>query len=234
MRSVLGSRASIGGVLGSGRGAAATADWWLSGGVSAANAIAVYQPIGAASLAASYTNLANPGTYNAAPGVAPTWSAVTGWSGNGAAYLTTGIYPPWGGWTFIARYSNAVTGVILGASSVINSQRTVQIYPYYADNNRIYLHNGRARRTTGIRSESGVMAISGSLCYFNGSLDTVSDWFSTAESGTYGELFLVAQSLDGAPAAYFNGTIQAVAIYNTTLSAAQVAAISSAMSALTG
>ena len=30
-----------------------------------------YQPKGAASLAASYFNLANPGTYNAAPGTAP-------------------------------------------------------------------------------------------------------------------------------------------------------------------
>ena len=39
MRSVLGSGRSIGGVLGSGRGGAA-ADWWLSGGVSAAGGAA--------------------------------------------------------------------------------------------------------------------------------------------------------------------------------------------------
>ena len=73
---VLGSRAAMGYVLG--RGAGAAAQWWLSGGVSAANCVAAYQPIGATSLAASYTNLANPGTYTAAPGVAPTFDAATG------------------------------------------------------------------------------------------------------------------------------------------------------------
>jgi len=38
--------------------------WWLSGGIAAANCVAAYQPKGAASLEASYVNLANPGTYN--------------------------------------------------------------------------------------------------------------------------------------------------------------------------
>jgi hypothetical protein len=74
------------------RAAAAAVPWWLAGGVAAANAIAVYQPKGAADLAASYVNLANPGTYDAAPGTAPTFDAATGWTFNGSTqYLTTGV-----------------------------------------------------------------------------------------------------------------------------------------------
>ena len=64
-----------------------SANWWEAGG--ATGAVAVYQPIGAASLAASYVNLANPGTYDAAPGVAPTWASA-GWTSNGTEYLGYG------------------------------------------------------------------------------------------------------------------------------------------------
>lgn len=90
--------------------------WWLAGGVSAANAIVAYQPIGAANLAGSYINLANAGTHNAAPGVAPTFDASTGWTFNGTQYLTTTITPndsP----SIIIRYSNSLAfgGPILGA-----------------------------------------------------------------------------------------------------------------------
>jgi len=55
-------------------------DWWLAGGINAANCIAAYQPIGAADYATSKVNLANPGTYDAYEGTAPDWSAVTGWT----------------------------------------------------------------------------------------------------------------------------------------------------------
>ncbi len=77
------------GRLGVGKQTSAAA-WWLSGGISAANCIAAYQPKGAADLAASYVNLANPGTYNAAPGVAPTWAAADGWTFGGTNYLLCG------------------------------------------------------------------------------------------------------------------------------------------------
>jgi len=56
-------------------------EWWLAGGISAANCLAAYQPKGAASYAASKVNLANPGTYNLSDGAAyPTWDAVNGWT----------------------------------------------------------------------------------------------------------------------------------------------------------
>ena len=62
----------------------AVAPWWK---VAGKTCVAAYQPKGAASLAASYVNLANPGTYDAAPGAAPTWASATGWTFNGTQYL---------------------------------------------------------------------------------------------------------------------------------------------------
>jgi hypothetical protein len=61
-------------LLGGGRRAT---PWWY---VAGQTCVAAYQPIGAPSLAASYVILANPGTYDAAPGVAPTFDAATGWT----------------------------------------------------------------------------------------------------------------------------------------------------------
>jgi hypothetical protein len=65
--------------------AAAAASFWYS------DALVAYQPKGAASLAASYSNLGTGGaTYDAAPGVAPTLSG--GWVFNGSdQYLTSGL-----------------------------------------------------------------------------------------------------------------------------------------------
>jgi hypothetical protein len=69
--------------------AAASADWWA---VAGKTCIAAYQPKGAADLAASYVNLANPGTYNAALGTAPTHASATGWTFNGTTQcLKTGV-----------------------------------------------------------------------------------------------------------------------------------------------
>lgn len=77
-----------------GAGVVSVTPWYLAGGITAAQCMAAYQPKGAASLAASYTNLANVGTYTAAPGTAPAFATATGWTFNGATnnrYLETGI-----------------------------------------------------------------------------------------------------------------------------------------------
>src|SRR3989344_5141970 len=90
--------------------------WATSGG--APTPVAAYQPIGSASLTASYANLANPGTYTAAVGVAPTFAASTGWTFASASsqYLTTGIIHD-AGWSIIARWSGATlaNSVAIGA-----------------------------------------------------------------------------------------------------------------------
>ena len=95
-------------------GSAEVVPWYLSGGVSRANCLAAYQAIGAASLAESYVNLVNPGTYDLSGGTAPTWAAESGWTFNGAdQYKTTGIDPAANAtqtWSMIVRYSNCTAG----------------------------------------------------------------------------------------------------------------------------
>lgn len=229
IRSVLGSRASIGGPLGSGRGGAAA--WYLAGGVSAANCVAAYQPKGAASLSASYTNLANPGTYTAAPGVAPTLTA-DGWTGTGTQYLTTGIVPA-SGWSMIVRFvslsAEATDNAFCGSYGSGNTFFLVQ--PRYPVSNSRFYGNGGISTAISGRISSGVMAIAGGTGY----LDGVQDYTGMAAwSGTGYGIYLMAANGSGTlnSQSPINGSVAAVAIYNATLSAAQVAEISSAMAAL--
>ena len=63
-----------------------TRQWWLAGGIHPSQVVAAYQPKGAASLAASYVNLANPGTNDAQVGVAPGLDS-SGWVFTGTEKL---------------------------------------------------------------------------------------------------------------------------------------------------
>jgi hypothetical protein len=96
----------------------------MSGGAPAisfpSGCIAAYYPIGAASLAASYTNLANPGVSDATTLTPPTWDAVNGWKFDAASsqYLETIACPPDA--TIFVRYSNlvlAANGIIYGTGN---------------------------------------------------------------------------------------------------------------------
>lgn len=53
--------------------------WWDEGGISDTVCLAAWQPKNAASLAASYTNLKKPGTYDLTGTTPPTWNASQGW-----------------------------------------------------------------------------------------------------------------------------------------------------------
>ena len=234
IRHVLGSRASIGGVLGSGRGGAAAA-WYLAGGVSAANCAAAYQPIGAASLSASYDNIAAPGngladgTYDAAPGVAPTFDTATGWTLAGSQYLTTGVVPVNNQtWSLIVRFSNVGSfGVpVFACASAAGATPYLGVEPWdNASNSRRYFAGNIYSTST--RVDNGVMAVAGNQGYYNGSAD--GGTIGTA-TGTFQAIFIGKLGLYNG--FWFTGKIQALAIYNATLSAAQVAAISAAMAAL--
>lgn len=221
----LGGGVQIGGVLGKAQGAAAS-PWWLAGG--APTPVAAYQPIGAASLAASYVNLANPGTYNAAPGVAPTWAAATGWTFNGSTqYLTAGIVL-FGGWTVLLRFSSATLGTtanIFGASPDATNRfrfgpRTAGI---------IYVF-GAAVATVAPAITSGVIGMAGSQPYRNG----VTDGAAMAAWTGSGSIvaFIGAFNSAGSPSGYQAANVQALAIYSATLTGAQVAAVTAAMNLL--
>ena len=73
------------------KGGAVVVPWYLAGGTSIANVIAAHQPLGAASLAASYDDIAHVATtWNAAPGSAPTFDASYGWLFDSSDVLNVG------------------------------------------------------------------------------------------------------------------------------------------------
>lgn len=220
---------------------AAPSGWWLSGGVAAANCLAAYTPIGAASLAASYDNNAAPGngladgTYDAAPGTAPAWAAASGWSFALASsqYLTTGITIPNTTYSAIARFSNVTVPAGTKEGYLIGSFQDLAKYwgiaPVgYAGENKVYYCWGRyVQITPGL--SSGVLAIAGLQPYRNGIAEA-----STIPSGMTSGKALYIGAINGSAGYYLTGKIQALAIYSVTLTADQVAAISAAMAALTG
>ena len=69
---------------------AAAADWWA---VAGKTCVAAYQPKGAADLAASYVNLANPGTYDAVPDSSFSFDVSIGWIFDNYRRAATGEGP---------------------------------------------------------------------------------------------------------------------------------------------
>lgn len=210
---------SIGAVLG--RSAGAAAQWWMAAGVTP---VAAYAPKGAASLAASYVNLANPGTYDCAAGVAPTWDATGGWAFNGTTqYLTTGVLPA-SGWSMIARFSDAGTGYLVGAKG----SNFWGLFPRYSDAYAMYLAgaSGAAGQFKAPNIATGVMGFAGGKAYRNGADDGLTLTQAAAPTSLY---IGAAHNVSGATENYCFGKIQSVWIGNTTLSAAQMATQSAAM-----
>ena len=195
--------------------------WYRAGG--APEPVAVYQPVGAADLASSYVNLVNPGTYDATPGVAPTWDDVNGWIFNGSTqYLDTGLSPQ-STWTVLVQFSNSESGEsggcdYFGISSFTGSYffgpRTTVMG--YTNATSIWLEFGSAPFVS-----SGNIGIAGANGYLNGG-NTPSDAYIGATNADF----------QGAPDRFIQADIQAVVIYNQILTPAQVLAVSNAMAAL--
>lgn len=205
--------------------------WWLSGGVAAANCVAAYQAKGAASLAASYVNLANPGTNNAAPGVAPTFNAETGWTFNGTTqYLRTGLIPANDqSWSMLIRYSD-----MAGSSLSVMYEADWPARGSFGFNIRpsdwlCFVNNGGEGYIT-ISSTGGVLGVAGNRGYYNGTQDSdvILGWNTTSSY----EIPIGCRNRFGVFGAYCGTKIQAMAVYSATLTAPQVAAISAAMAAL--
>lgn len=217
------------GFLGGGIGP--TAITWRSSGwweVAGQTCVAAYQPKGAASLAASYINLANPGTYDAAPGTAPSFDTATGWTFAAASsqYLTTGIV--FGvNWTILVRVGSATQsfGYLIGAQST-SAALNVGFMPY-GSTSRYYVH-GTQLAIAGAQTGASIMAIAGANGYLNGALEAGS---MTPGAGVNRTLFIAARNT-GSASNHFSGIIRAIAIYNSTLTAAQVAALTTKMAAL--
>ncbi len=202
--------------------------WWMAAGIMPT---VVYAPKGATDLASSYVNLVNPGANNAAPGTAPTWDTVNGWTFTAAStqYLTTSIVPGTA-WTMICRFSNssAANSFLMGAR--VDSVTDQFVLSPNAGVNHRYGY-GNLQNNTGGNLTSGVMTLAGGICYLNGTAD------GNVSAGTFTTAIRplvvgATNNNNGVISAFITGNIQAIWIANSQISAANAATLSNVMAAL--
>ena len=200
------------------------AKWWQ---VPGATCIAAYQPKGAADLAASYVNLASPGTYNATwSGASPSWSASNGWICSTSNYLRTGVVPVDGDF-YIARYSNAaigvyIAGVLSGASKTqALVQTTTVLYCY-----------GTTDRTKTPTLAGGVVAVTKTQAYRDGVSETLT--MNESLGAMSHDIWIATRNGNGTPHGTGTIYIQAFAYYRPgdQPTAGDVAALTARMQAL--
>lgn len=205
-------------------GIGATVPWYRAGGAPVP--IAVYQPYGAASLAASYTNLVTPGTYDAAAGVAPTWDAVNGWAFDGAAWLNTGVVPASGN-SMMVQYSGVGLPLANGwAAGVDGTNNKLYLSPYFAAH--CLYGSGNFKSGAAANLSYGNLCVTNQTGYRNGVSDAAAiGAFSAAQ--TRAIIIGGLRNSDNSTGNYLQLFIKALAIWPTALSGDQVTAIISAI-----
>lgn len=203
--------------------------WYLRGGIAKANCIGAYKAVGAASQAASYINLVTPGTYNISGGATPpTWASATGWTFDGANdFLATGIIPDGKNWTYIVKFSNT-TSDQGSAVGVFDTNLCVAIYPRRtALTNSHYCYNSSAGAFSEVYPilAAGVMAKTNLKMFSDGYQDQA---LADSSPGANTTQVLIGKLSAGGGQMYA-GKIQYVAVYNTTLTDAQILAVTKAI-----
>jgi hypothetical protein len=208
-------------------------DWWdpNSDGLSV---WAAYAAKGAASLAASYTDLSG-NSHDAGVGVAPTWNGTDGWMFNGVSqYLTTTFVPANDqSQSFLVQFTNGPgtqwKGMLGMRDTSAGSTGRFLVWGQSA--------TGKIRYTNGVTGVDVVAApAAGNLCVAGnqGYRDGVADgsslpaWVDTPILNIY----IGALNSEGSPAFFTPMYFQALAIYDTALTAPQVSAVATAMSLL--
>ena len=222
----LGSRYGIQGALGrSVKRAAAGGTWWdLNGTIT--SCVAAYQPKGAASYAASLTDLSgNSNDATEVSGSEPGWGASTGWTFNGSQHLksvndTVCVFIRMA-FTGTKSNENKLWGVTGAADCYIGTLDAISwaICNYES-----------SRKTFNTTVTSGVIGYSGSIPYVDGSAIG-----SGLGSGGYAYPCGIGTCLTKAGAVYtarWVGSIQAIGVYNAVLDSTQVGNLSTAMAAL--
>jgi hypothetical protein len=190
--------------------------WWTAGGLDPASVTAAYQPVGAASYAASLLNLVNPATHALSDtgGIAPTWTSALGWAGANGKYLITDILPT-ANTSIVIKFSGWTTGYHTGA----NNSNGIAINPTF------FRKGGTLSGVAGI--SSGTIAVAAQKAYHNGS------FVGDIPAGSMAALvfYLLAQNFNGGPNGNCTGYIQAIAFYSVDITS-YLAAIQAALALL--
>lgn len=199
--------------------------WWNNYG-AISGCIAAYAPIYAASQAASYSNLFNPGTYDLTTSDAPSWATTSGWSPASTNYLDTGIVAG-SGYSIIARV-NAVNN---GANARVWAAQDSNLYIgsfSWAGSLRQMAAGGASTSnhgtpTTGDQS----VAIAGTTAYYNGTADG-----TTVASGTLPSVSIYLLN-NQAKNRVWATSMSACALYSSTVSATDIATLHTLIMSLT-
>lgn len=204
------------------------APWYLTGGVDPANVMAVYEPAEAADYSASLVNIANPGTGDAAEGVAPGFTVGAGWIFNGSDDYLIGPSLNGNSFTVIVKtfYDGNDDGVIAG---------------WFGDDwsNKLKLYQDAQWRKMRFDWGAGagslspdevnyteshnIIALTTTHCYING---VEQDFTPATAPGDHAEIaFIGAYNYLGSPNTYLNIGIEMMAFYNAILTPSQIAAI---------
>lgn len=208
------------------------ADWWDPNDEGLC-IIAAYQPKGAANLAASYVDLSGNGN-NCGPGVAPGWNAVNGWifTQASAQFLVTGVVPA-SGWSGLVQFTNAsdpgnaVSQIFGRRTGGINLDR-FGVGVFATGPIRFYL-SGQQVNVATVLPLSANMGIAAQQGYFNGVAEgaPIAPWGPNGASDIY-----IGARNEGVARFFAEVQIQALAIYNCTLTGPQMLAVATAMAAL--
>lgn len=207
--------------------------WWNDGGAIAGCQVA-YRAIGAASLAASYSNLVNPGTNDAVVGVAPTFATATGWSCNGSTQYLYAPLTMGNGWSILMRtapdYTFAGGNLALFG---INTTTSQEMKMRYDNGSGIWVaYYGDLGIFAGVSPASATFSVCGTKAYrdstqlYSGLAGTLTGTVPAGIgiSARIGNLLSVS--------GFMKQTVAAFVVFNTTLTAGQVATVSAAMNAL--
>jgi len=221
------------------RKAAVSADWWLPAGITQSDLVQVFQPKGAASYATSLSDLSGNGN-NASTISAPAWNATDGWIFSGTEYLDSNVVPVNDGtWSVFVRYSDASTtedsflvGLLGNAGGVLQARFRIELD--FDTSNRILILNSGDFYYQAVSQEptSGVIGFAGGTPHHS----NPSISFTAQSPLTYDlandSYYIGAASNFGSATKFAYAKMQAIAVYNKTLSAAQVSALSASMEAL--
>jgi hypothetical protein len=196
-----------------------SSQWWLTNDIVSEDIVAIYQAKGVGNYNNSLQNIIRENTYVLFPvSSSPIWDTINGWAFDGTNTLTTGIIPSNSTWSYIIRFSN--WGSPVGTSSLIGGYYgdcDFSIQPNRAE--RGLVSNGNYVWETGTYL-GGVYAVSGKRVFRGG-------------------VYSATIQPDGVPTTFSNiyiGSgickVQAIAVYNKTLTDTQVSSITDNVKAL--
>lgn len=200
--------------------------WYLSGGISAADCLAAWTPVGKSNLANSYINEANPGTYDLSLGVAPEFSNRWGWNFNAITtnqFLKTGLIPTSQNHSYIIKFSDMYDFLdqVLFGSYVAGKYLILQSRLNTTPKKIQFSNCGTSVFTESPQMREGTIGMRGLSCYRNGVYKGV------VTGGTVPTIQSYIGGLNNNPGliSYLQGKISHIAAYNPTITANQLLAV---------